>query len=131
MATTTITSAPPVQTKFTYLEWQDIFAKEKPTQVVEPEKAPPDQKATNITFRVAVAEEGQDARGRESDFDIDVNGFEFYKHASKLTPDQFKDKDYVDAHYLSESEELFKKRCDGVDRVKIVHWRGCLIFLFQ
>ena len=123
MATTTITKSAPIEARFTYLEWQELFAKEKPVQVLDAHKAAPDQKAATITFHDNIVEEVEDVRGRESDFSIDVQGFEYYKHASKVKPEQFKDEDYVNEHYLPECEELLKERFEGVDRIHFLYWR--------
>ena len=122
MATTTITKSPPVEASLTFLKWQDLFAKEKPIQVLDAHKAASDQKAATITFHDSV-ELVDDVRGRESDFSIDIQGFEYHKHASKVKPHQFQDKDYVDAHYLPECEELLKERFEGVDRIHFLYWR--------
>ena len=129
MATAAVLTAPNIPARFTYLEWQDLFAKEKPVQVLDAHKAASDQKAATITFHDSIVEEVEDVRGHESDFSIDVQGFEYLKHASAVKPTQFQDKNYVDEHYLPECEELLKKRFDGVDRIHFLYWRVFFRFL--
>lgn len=48
-----------------------------------------------------------DARGREQDFTLDDNGFQFARLNSNVT--DFTDKDYVKTHYYPEVEELVKR----------------------
>lgn len=125
MATASVLSAPGIPANFAYIEWQDSFAKEKPVQVVDAHNMNPDQKAATITFHDDNVEEVHDVRGHESEFSIDVQGFEYIKHTSEISADQFKDKAFVDAHYLPECEKLLKARFEGVDRIHFLHWRVC------
>lgn len=48
-----------------------------------------------------------DARGREHEFNLDDNGFQFAKLDSKVT--DFSDKEYVKANYYPEVEDLVKR----------------------
>ncbi len=125
MATAAVLSGPSTPARFTYIEWQELFAREKPVQVLDAHKAAPDQKASTITFHDNIVEEVQDVRGYESSFSIDVQGFEYIKHASAVKPAQFQEKTFVDEHYLPECEELLKARFEGVDKIHFLHWRVC------
>lgn len=49
-----------------------------------------------------------DARGKESDFTLDKNGFEFHSHTSKAEISD--DKEAVSATYYPELEALLKER---------------------
>ena len=125
MTTAAVLNAPSIPARFTYLEWQELFAREKPVQVLDAHAAAPDQKAATITFHDNVVEEVHDVRGYELSFSIDVQGFEYVKHASAVKPAQFQDKTFVDEHYLPECEELLKARFAGVDKIHFLYWRVC------
>ena len=48
----------------------------------------------------------QDVRGKEGDFTLDKNGFEFINHASKEK--NFQDEEQIKAQYYPEVEQLLK-----------------------
>ena len=58
----------------------------------------------------------RDARGRESEFSLDQNGFQFAKHVSQEK--DFVDDEKIKAQYYKEVEEILKKEA-GAKRVFI------------
>lgn len=56
------------------------------------------------------------ARGRENDFILDVNGFQFLKHTSTLT--DFSNEYIIKKDYYPEVKQLLKE-CTGADRIMI------------
>ncbi|KJA22550.1 hypothetical protein HYPSUDRAFT_40939 [Hypholoma sublateritium FD-334 SS-4] len=65
--------------------------------------------------RTAVIE---NVRGKEDSVSLDTTGFQFYKHASKLTADSFDDDATIKAVYYPESVDLIKK-LTGASRVEV------------
>ena len=69
-----------------------------PTYVDRPETYNRPSEEHNVTVR--------DVRGRESEFTLDGNGFQFYKHTS--VEKDFVDDDKIKAQYYPETEQLLK-----------------------
>lgn len=52
----------------------------------------------------------KDIRGKEDQFSIPTNGFQFLKHKSAVKPEDFhRDDPKLKAIYLAECEEIYKK----------------------
>lgn len=106
-----------------FLEWQDLYEREKPFQVfAELDPKADDQRKTNLVFEpyeVSI----KNLRGIESDFSLDSNGFV----VRKLPP--FKnslDASTVKSVYLPQIEKLIRDEIEGVHRVTIFDWRVCI-----
>ncbi|KAL9029148.1 MAG: hypothetical protein Q9196_002584 [Gyalolechia fulgens] len=113
-----------VRATFKYLQWDDLFHKEKPFEIlidIPPEAV--DQRKTNLKFHEADEEVVQDVRSHISDFTLDEHGFIYIKHQSQLVPEHFKDRDMVERVYLPECESLLRTHVENVDQVYFYNWR--------
>lgn len=101
---------------FQYLEWQKLYETEKPFQILlDIVDDAPEQRRHNLVFHDGPLEVVHDVRGRESDHNLDKNGFTYIKRASKMEPGDFIDLDKVEKVFLSELEAMLKEIMDGVD----------------
>jgi len=67
-----------------------------------------------------------DIRGTEAKYTLDRNGFQVLKMESRLTPEEFHDRERVKSVYYDELKELLK-RTFGARRVEILeHGVGCV-----
>ena len=110
MATAAVLAPHDVPTKLNY--YQPIGTEEPYQYVLDP---PADKPAHNIgqdTRPVTV----HDARGREDDFTLDKNGFQFVRWPS--VEKEFDDEASIQARYYPEVEEILKKVA-GAKRVFI------------
>lgn len=60
----------------------------------------------------------ENVRGKEDSVSLDTTGFQFFKQASKLTPESFTNENTIKTEYYAESIELIKK-LTGATRVEI------------
>lgn len=60
----------------------------------------------------------ENVRGKEDTVSLDTTGFQFFKHASKLTADSFSNETTIRTEYYPESVDLIKK-LTGATRVEI------------
>ncbi|KAK7179858.1 hypothetical protein DPSP01_004591 [Paraphaeosphaeria sporulosa] len=79
-----------------------------PTYVDKPETYHREPESHNVTVR--------DVRGKEDQFSLDKNGFQFYKHVSKEK--DFLDDEKIKAEYYPETEQLLKD-ATGASRIHI------------
>ena len=113
-----------VEAAFCYLEWDNLFHKEKPFEIlidIPPEAS--DQRKTNLTFQHASKELVRDARPNLADLKLDIHGFECLLHHSQLKAHEFRDRKKVEQVYLPECETLLKDHVQSVDDVYIYNWR--------
>ena len=97
----------------TTLNYYTPIGEEAPfTYVFEPPEGIEKHNLGNETHPAVV----HDARGRESDFNLDNSGFQFVKHTS--SEKTFLDEDQITSVYYKEVEELLKKQT-GAKRVFI------------
>jgi hypothetical protein len=106
--------------KFNYLDWQDLYNTEKPFQIFS-YLQDPNIRYTNLVFKDNGFETVHDARGHESDFTLDRNGFKFVKHQTGMK--DFKSKEDIENIYLPEIKNLVKKHVDDVEIVHAYDWR--------
>lgn len=102
-----------------YAVWRDHFRVEKPYKVMS--DLQPGFRKTNIIYEDGPPQVFRDARGHESDFTLDGNGFAFCTH-----PHDFQDWDSQEAieqGYLPEVERLLEREIPGATRVKVFDWR--------
>ncbi|KAB8360852.1 hypothetical protein FH972_024586 [Carpinus fangiana] len=103
--------------KLLFLDWQDLYQKEKPYQIIMSEQ--PGQvefRDTNLVFKESPDILISDLRGREDDFSLDQHGFAIRKHASKTT--SFTTIEEIETDYLPEVEQLLRREVTGVDRIR-------------
>ena len=108
--------------KLMYLQWDELFRKEKPYQIVS-ENIPEVQHLAKQNIRMAEGPEEliTDIRGNESAFSLDENGFQIYEH-NFPTIDYQKLED-VEQIYKPELERLLRRNVLGVDKVEFFNWR--------
>ncbi|MCJ1323487.1 hypothetical protein MMC10_000148 [Thelotrema lepadinum] len=109
--------------RLNYLQWQAIYAEEKPYQVFSniSEKDSAIQQTTNLVFQPGELETIHDARGIEETFDLDTEGFKFATHQTRVC--NFKDRRLVEGEYFQEMEQLLRKHVQDVDQVYFFDWR--------
>ncbi|KAF1815307.1 putative CmcJ-like methyltransferase [Eremomyces bilateralis CBS 781.70] len=106
-----------VLTELTFLEPDIIFQSEKPYRLrYDPGDEIP---RTNCKSQVQSNILIHDIRGRESSFSLDNNGFEILTLDSKLGPEDFYDREKVQAVYYKELQQLLRDRF-GPKRVEIL-----------
>ena len=66
----------------------------------------------------------EDLRGKEDSVSLDTTGFQYFKHASKLTAASFDDEAIIKTEYYLESVEIIKK-LTGASRVEIFDHSKC------
>lgn len=102
-----------VQVQLQYLKDDPIYKEEKPLQIT-PNFLDKDNE-TNVKLAPGQLETVQDVRGREADFTLDRNGFQYVN-----APTQFKEwssQPKIAQSYLPELETLLRKEVDGCDEI--------------
>lgn len=107
-----------------YLDWQDLYNRERPFQVfcAEVPAGDGDLRTSNLAFKTGPQEVIHDVRGREESFSLDQHGFAFKKHGTWLT-EKTLSQEAVENVYLPEMEQFIKNNVDDVDRVVFFDWR--------
>ena len=108
-----------------YLDWQDVYAKEKPFQLfsVVPNSGLAEERTTNLVFKEGQLELICDVRGEESSYSLDEQGFAFRAYPTSLR--DFSNRENIENVYLSEMEDLLKREVENVDKVYFFDWRVC------
>jgi len=112
-------------TTFTYLQWQELYNKEKPFEVFA--KIPgdaKDQRWTNQVFKNGPLENVEDVRGNEAAYTLDKHGFAFRRNISSLV--DFDDHDAVERIYFPEMEALILREVEDAKKVFIFNWEVSL-----
>lgn len=108
--------------RFEYIQWRDIYKTEKPYEIFI--DLPPELKDTqrsNLIFKPQGTQKVEDARGRETEFNLDTHGFAWRKHETKVK--DFKSREEVVNNYFPEMVALIRSEVEDVDRVYIFDWR--------
>ena len=108
-----------------YLDWQDVYAKEKPFQLfsVTPNSSLTGERTTNLVFKEGQVESIRDVRAEESLYSLNEHGFAFRVYPTVLR--DFSVCENIEKVYLSEMEDLLKREVEGVDKVYFFDWRVC------
>ena len=108
-----------------YLDWQDVYAKEKPFQLfsVIHNSGLAEERTTNLVFKEGQLEFICDVRGEESLYSLDEQGFAFRVYPTSLR--DFSNRENIENVYLSEMEDLLKREVENVDKVYFFDWRVC------
>ena len=113
------------QAVLNYLNWQDVYAKEKPFQLfsVLPSSSLDGERTTNLVFKEGQVEFIRDVRGEESSYSLNDQGFAFRVYPTGLR--DFSVRGNIENVYLSEMEDLLKREVEGVDKIYFFDWRVC------
>ena len=113
------------QAVLNYLNWQDVYAKEKPFQLfsVLPNSSLDGERTTNLVFKEGQVESIRDVRGEESIYSLNDQGFAFRVYPTRLR--DFSVREDIENVYLSEMEDLLKREVESVDEVYFFDWRVC------
>ncbi|GIK05167.1 hypothetical protein Aspvir_009270 [Aspergillus viridinutans] len=109
--------------KFNYLKWQDIYRTTRPFSNALALSSSDKQQGHNLVFERGEAQRVTDARGIESSFDLDRNGFIYRTHKPPLTPEEFTDAEKVEKVYLADCEKVLRDEVDDVTEVLMFDWR--------
>ena len=124
--TVTESSMPGVTARFQYLQWQDLYEKEKPFEIfINLPSTVDDQRQSNLVFEDGTPEYVENARDSTTSFDLDVHGFTFKRHRTLFTA--WHNRDAVETDYFPDLEQFLKQELPGADRVVFFDWRvgGC------
>jgi len=106
-----------------YLKWQELYNKEKPFQIfLDIPAEAEDQRESNLAFE-EVEHQITDIRGKEKEFSLDKNGFQFAHMPVGERELNIKDRQLVEFEYLPKVEKLVKTEVAGADKVFIFDWR--------
>jgi hypothetical protein len=112
------------EARFHYLEWRDLFRREKPYEIFI--NLPPEQDhvpRTNLSFkRAPIAHTVHDVRGHEQEFDLDTHGFTWRSHSCSV--EKLRDDNFITAEYLPQMEQFIKSNVEGADRIVFFDWRA-------
>ena len=113
------------QAVLNYLDWQDIYRKEKPFQLfsVVSNSGLAGERTTNLVFKEGQVEFIRDVRGEEFLYSLDAQGFAFRVYPTYIQ--DFSVREDIENIYLSEMEELLKREVECVDKVFFFDWRVC------
>lgn len=105
-----------------YLQWYEKLRIEKPYQLVS-EDLPELLAISRQNFDILSEEEQiiRNARGKESSFTLDDNGFMFLQH--DFGPIDLEQQDQVEQLYKPKLEKLLRDTVPGVDDVCFFQWR--------
>ncbi|KAJ9650774.1 hypothetical protein H2198_009929 [Neophaeococcomyces mojaviensis] len=105
---------------FTYLDWQEFYHYEKPFQVFS--AISNDSSSTsNLRFKDGLPEIVHDVRGQEYEFNLNINGFAFSRHAFQAA--WFTNASNIVNLYLPQMEQLLRQNIQDIDRVYFFDWR--------
>lgn len=116
-----------VYTELLFLKRNEKHASEKPYRLrYDPGGSIPRTNCeTHIQNDILV----KDIRGTEAKYNLDRNGFQVLSINSKLTPEEFNDREKVKTVYYDELKALLKRDL-GAKRVEILeHGVRCILFI--
>jgi hypothetical protein len=108
---------------FNYLKWQDIYRTTRPFSNALALSSSDKQQGHNLIFERGEAQRVTDARGIESSFDLDRNGFIYRTHKPPLRPEEFTDARKVEKVYLADCERVLRAEVEDVTDVLLFDWR--------
>jgi F420-dependent methylenetetrahydromethanopterin dehydrogenase len=102
------------------LKWQELYLTEKPYQIFFPLDVPAAARS-NLVFEEGPREVIHDARGLESQFEMDEHGFTYA--SLEVESDIFVDPSSIEANYLPRVESLIHEELKDVAKVYIFDWQ--------
>jgi hypothetical protein len=123
------TSAPKIVSKVKYLQWQKLYERERPFNVlIDILKDAVDPRWNNLVFeeKDTVFE---DISTKPADFNLEDHDFYFQRHDH--TFNAFEDQKTIEKQYLPEVERFIRQYVPDADRVHFFDWRAsCKLTLF-
>jgi hypothetical protein len=116
-------SPPPTQKAvFSYFSPQPCHAIEKAYEILSDAFLDAlSRPCSNLSFEERIVEI-EDVRGREGEFELNVQGFRFLRHESRVL--DFKNRGEVEGVYFREVEELIRRELgESVKRVYVFGWK--------
>ena len=120
-----------ITAKFGYLDWQDVYHKEKPYELyLDVPDSAADLRRSNLVFK-ELQHAVHDVRGSEDKFTLNDNGFIYRRHKNKLNDVMLRDRESVEKEYTPEIEDLIRSEIDGVDEIFFFDWRVSSLRLYR
>jgi len=108
---------------FKYVKWDEKFRTEKPFHLyVDLPDDTPNSVRGNIEFESAEPEVVHDIRGRESDFKLDIHGFEFHQY-QRSEFSEWENVAAVKSKFYPEMRQLMKQHVLDADFVHVFQHR--------
>jgi len=118
-----------VQVDLFYLKRLDLYKHEKPFEIyMDIPVDSPDQRTKNTEFEPG-EQTIHDIRGREEEYEIDVNGFMIRKLTASLDAQNGYQKAQVESQYLPEVERFLRAEISDIDHIYFFDWRVCFDLL--
>ncbi|KAK3384247.1 hypothetical protein B0T24DRAFT_588827 [Lasiosphaeria ovina] len=109
------------QARLVYLQWKDLYTKEKPFQVFANVPAGSDEKLTNLVFEPGPPVTIHDLRGHEDGFSLDGNGFTVIRDEMPGSYD-LDSRECMKNDVVPYLEDLVKRHVEGADFVRCFDW---------
>lgn len=106
--------------RFIYLQWQELYEKEKPFQVFATVDEESTEKLSNLVFAQGPPVTICDLRGQCDHFTLDQNGF-MVRH-DRIPDVDFSTEEAVRQNILPRLEELIRREVEGADVVYCFDW---------
>ncbi len=110
---------------FEFIEWQELYKKEKPYEIFIqfPQGLKHEQNnRTNLVFKKYEDNIVEDLRGKESQFDLDKNGFQILDLPTPFR--HWHDRKAVETQYMKECADILGQILDDVDSIYFYNWRA-------
>lgn len=102
-----------VQVRLQYLKDDPIYLKQKPLQITP--NFLDTEGRTNVRLEPGELETIHDVRGREAEFTLDANGFQYVK--APTTFQDWSSQPAIAQQYLPELEKVLRREVDGCDEI--------------
>ena len=108
--------------KLRFLQWQDLYNKEKPFEIVTESIQGSENRRTNLIFSTHGEQVIEDIRGREDTrFELDSHGFAYKSIPCSF--DGYGNKQRILEEYLPWAESIIKQEVGDMSRVVVFDWR--------
>lgn len=101
--------------KLNFLQWQELYEREKPYEIVTKSEQGPDGRRTNLGFGTNEKQTIPDVRGIEDQFSLDRQGFTYKSMNSGFS--EFESKKRILQEYLPWAASILKREAGDAERV--------------
>ncbi|KAI1123778.1 hypothetical protein F5Y10DRAFT_251170 [Nemania abortiva] len=109
------------QARLIYLQWQDLYNKEKPFQVFANVPEGSNERLTNLVFAPGPPTTIHDLRGKEETFTLDENGFKVVQDKMPVSFD-LNSRESIKNDVIPYLEDLIRRDVEGADFVRCIDW---------